>query len=227
MTLLLLLALSNFPPRSPQVLEVSISSTFLSAVSAYIGHLDPAVRRCGMLVAEEVAAKTGRALKFDVWDGVGDGREWARDVRRLLESSDVDAPDEVAVPAADAELPSSDPADKNDDDGADAHVPDSDDDSLVGYDSDDTSRSASPTPSELAAIRAEPSLAAARPRRPRRPVYLLDLAHMLQHTPKPEEAADHAERIEVALECAEELVRRKEGYGFELGALRVLGDAGR
>ncbi|EJD48220.1 hypothetical protein AURDEDRAFT_144155 [Auricularia subglabra TFB-10046 SS5] len=214
-TLLLLLAVSSFAPKSPPVLGLALSTSFINAVSVYIGHLDAAVRRCGMLVAEEVAARTGRALNFDGWDGKGEGREWARDVRKLVNSDTSSAP---------APEPEPEPAYERSGDCGHTHeslapvnAPDSDDESLVGYDSDDaSSRSSSPDAEQLDAIRREPSLAVAQRKKPRKPVYLLELAAMLQNNPKPEQADETADKMEVALQCAEDLIRRKEGFGLEL-----------
>ncbi|KZV98748.1 hypothetical protein EXIGLDRAFT_285525 [Exidia glandulosa HHB12029] len=216
MTLLLLLAVARFSHKDSELLHLARSSTFMAAIPVYIGHIDPSVRRCGLLVPEEVATRTGRKLKFEGLDE----DEWACAIRRLLEASDLDVDvDADEVSSTTVEPAAVEPASDDDEllSKADERVPDSDDDSLVGYDSDDaSSRGASPTLEELDEIAKDPSLAVGRPKRPRKPVYLLDLAKMLQETPKPEEAAEHADRIGVALQSAEELIRRKEGYGFEL-----------
>ena len=54
LTSLLLLNINQFPAPSPAH-ELALSPPFVRSISTYISHLDPSVRRCGMLVAEEVA----------------------------------------------------------------------------------------------------------------------------------------------------------------------------
>ena len=41
------------------------------------------MRRCGMLVAEEVAKATGKKLAFGDWEGEKDGKPWCRQIREL------------------------------------------------------------------------------------------------------------------------------------------------
>lgn len=121
--------------------------------------------------------------------------------------------------------------------------PDSDDDSLIGYASPSptSSRAPSPTPSELE----DPTL---RRRPIPRPVYLAELGAMLLDAPKNivevqpgagfpgfggskgrrgmgitggrggGDAEDEKSRVDMALEVGAELIRRKRGYGSELGA---------
>ena len=47
-----------------------------------------------------------------------------------------------------------------------------------------------------------------------RPVYLVDLGRLLKVD---KEGSEQAESIEIGLRCAAGLIRRKEGYGSELG----------
>ncbi len=47
-----------------------------------------------------------------------------------------------------------------------------------------------------------------------RPVYLVDLGWLLKFE---KEGSEQAESIDIALRCAAGLIRRKEGYGSELG----------
>ncbi|TDL16198.1 hypothetical protein BD410DRAFT_645182 [Rickenella mellea] len=182
-----------------------------------------------MLVAEYVAKRTGKKLDFGDWDGDSDGKPWARKVRALLESRDVEAVEaehdivrlEMQV---DAELPIENAGKmeanttvtsknmKEIQNSTDEH---DSDDSLTGYASDgDSSRSPSPTPSELAEIEKDPMLNVGK-KKVAKPVYLADLGGMLRSTAKPDDPQE-ADRIEVAITCAEELIRKKKGFGLEL-----------
>jgi len=180
-----------------------------------------------MLVAEELAARTGRKLAFPGWDGDGECREWCRAVRELITQRDIDAVDNAASvePSQDSvrsagaasHVDANEPIEVSDR-HADTRPPDSDDESLVGFDSDDESRSGSPDPEFLAEVAKDPSLSVGANKRPRHPVYLMELGSLLRDAPKPDKEDETADKVDVALECAEELIRRKEGFGFELGA---------
>jgi hypothetical protein len=78
--------------------------------------------------------------------------------------------------------------------------------------------SPSPTPSELAEIERDPTLRVGRTKIPR-PVYLAQLGEMIRGTSglKTDQENQEAEKIEIALDVAEELIRRRRGYGTELG----------
>lgn len=209
---------------------LSFSTEFISAVSMFISHLDPAVRRCGMLAAEIVAKHTGKSLNFEQWEGQGQGQEWARKVRALITGRDVDATEAVYdvarieldgnVEATASVVPSSTTTKKQSlvqvvNSGYDS------DDSLVGYASSPaSSRSPSPTPSDLDEIEKDATLRLGK-KRIQKPVYLADLGNMLRGSAKSDDA-EQADRIEVALNCAEELIRRKRYYGLELGEQLVL-----
>ncbi|CAA7267613.1 unnamed protein product [Cyclocybe aegerita] len=230
MTSLLLITVSYFPPSSQHVDVLVSMPSFIQAISMYISHLDPSVRRCGMLAAEDVARLCGKKLEFGGWgeqDAIG---VWARAVRELMKARDVDAKlevvqrekeeevEEVAAPAgkeglAVAEKPEPELATKAtfvEKDGYDS------DDSMTGYASPPSSRSASPTPSELAEIEKDPTLNVGVQKVPR-PVYLAQLGDLLRAPPKQGTKEPHeADKIEMALNCAEELVRKKSGYGSEL-----------
>ena len=180
-----------------------------------------------MLVAEEVARAAGKTLDFGGWEGDDPCRIWARRLRELLEQCDADAdevpekeevlstpptiqggieeiPEEAQLPTkTSVALPTS---------GYDS------DDSLTGYASPTSSRSASPTPSELAEIEKDPTLRVGAKKVPR-PVYLAQLGEMVRPTSGMQGGDEQiaATKMEVALEVAEELIRRKSGYGTELG----------
>ena len=180
-----------------------------------------------MLVAEEVARRTGKELDFKDWDGDDGGQLWARNVRQLLGGKDTDAEipddDEGRTPAVeeileeDAFEATSEPVKTSRPLCAPSEDPDSDD-SLTGYASPPSSRSPSPTPSELAEIEKDPTLHVGRTKISS-PVYLAQLSEMIRGPSglKTDQENQEADRIEIALKVAEELIRRKRGYGTELG----------
>ena len=185
---------------------------------------------------------SGKSLEFDVWDGDDHGKVWARTLRRLIQGRDVDtdlgtadakmapAPTSGVVNDAEVEefvLPAvqkaamvegveeSEPEKvqfKNTVQGYDS------DDSLAGYESPPSSRSASPSPSELEEIEKDPTLNVA-VKKVQRPVYLRQLGDLLRGTGQKAKSDEphEADKIEMALSCAEELIRRKRDYGTELG----------
>ena len=219
LTTLLLLTVSYFPPGAPALSALSMSPAFIAGVGAYISALDPAVRRCGMLAAEVVAARTEKTLSFGDWAGEEHGRPWARALREVLAARDVDADTDVLGSeaqgeAVEPETPAEEPAPVRAVLGTGAGY--DSDDSLTGYASPPSSRSASPTPSELDEIERDPTLRVGA-KKVARPVYLVQLGELVRGTQggAPEQEAD---RLEMALACGEALVRRKQGYGTELGA---------
>lgn len=177
-----------------------------------------------MLVAEVVAARCGKRLEFGGWEGASEGLEWARCMRGWTcdwiaegfhSRSDVEATadkgDEDTAPPLVTSPPSASPL-------APTPAPDSDDDSLQGYDSPVSSRSASPTPSELAEIEKDPTLRVGQPKPIARPVYLAQVVALLRAAgggTTDDEGVP--EKMEVVLMYTEELVRRKKGFGMELG----------
>jgi len=172
-----------------------------------------------MLVAEEVAQRSDRKLDFKIWDGDGEGKDWARHIRRLMDTRDIDSeipsppiakkpqPDhspEIPAPKASSRL---------------VHISnatDDSDDSLEGYgdSSDSSSRPPSPTMSELEEQERDATLRNPGKKRINNPVYLVDLGRLLKVE---KEGPEQAESIEIALRSAAGLIRRKEGYGHELG----------
>ncbi|THH06825.1 hypothetical protein EW145_g3819 [Phellinidium pouzarii] len=234
LTTLLLLSIAAIPPAAPTLQSLALSSKFISAISTYITHLDPAVRRCGMLAAEIVAQRTGKALDFQQWDGSGQGREWARGVRKLISDRDMDVEElqadvvrlevydagdfnetKVSTAKSDGDVTvSSKNAKKASILEVVEDVSDSDD-SLAGYASSSaSSRAPSPTPSEIDEIEKDPTINVGR-KKIQRPVYLVDLARLITGSTKPDDS-QNADRIEMALNSAEELIRRKKSFGFEL-----------
>jgi len=184
-----------------------------------------------MLVAEEVAGRTGRELDFKDWDGDDGGKSWARSVRQLLCEKDTDV--EIQDDDEEPELPIEDTPEVDDFEPAGEPVRPSrpsvvpsdghdSDDSLTGYASQPSSRSPSPTPSELAEIEKDPTIRVGQTKISR-PVYLAQLGEMIRGTSglKTGQENQEAEKIEIALNVAEELIRRRRGYGTELGWLFV------
>ncbi|KAG5644996.1 hypothetical protein DXG03_007273 [Asterophora parasitica] len=226
LTALLLLTISYLPPSSPNVQSLPFSPKFISGVGLYVGHHDPSVRRCGMLAAEVVAHRAGKKLDFKDWDGDDSGKPWARDIRELLMQRDLDA-DLTILAAEEKDNESSDAIEITAPGVEEAQIPratfstpatgyDSDD-SITGYASPPSSRSASPTPSELDDVEKDPTLNVGTKKVPR-PVYLAQLGDLLRNTGDNKSSDDphDADKIEMALNSAEELIRKKREYGTEL-----------
>lgn len=163
-----------------------------------------------MLGAEVIAALSGKSLNFEAWEGEGEGIEWAKKMRGLISKRDA---------GADLTTPLMEEHSQEDHDFKPpvhrvrivSNEGDSDDDSLVGYASSHPStRSPSPTPSE----QQDPTLLNPTKKKIQRPVYLLDLAALLKVQ---QEGNEQAESIEMALEVAPSLIRRKREFGLELG----------
>ncbi|KAK7043631.1 telomere binding protein [Paramarasmius palmivorus] len=208
-TLLLLLTTVHLPSSSLD------SSRFISAVSMYISQMDNSVRKCGMLVAEVIAERAGKKLDFGDWDG----DEWAKEARRLIREKDINL-DAEEVEAEEIELNATEEMPMIAEVSTKHSVTvDSDDESLAGYDSPPSSRSASPAPSELDEIAQDPSLGVGK-KKVARPVYLAQLGALLRGpiglTDGGTNASEEADKIDVALDVAEDLVRKKRAFGTEL-----------
>ncbi|KAH9056651.1 telomere length regulation protein-domain-containing protein [Lactarius vividus] len=223
LTLLFLATISYLPSSSATLRDLALSGPFIRSIGTYIGHLDPSVRRCGMLVAEEVAHRSGKELDFKDWDGADGGKPWARDVRHLLGHRDVD----VQIPGSSEELAIEEIVQEDAFEPLDgsSQIPQSSislsedydsDDSLIGY-AAPSSRSPSPTLSELAEVEKDPSLCVGKVKIAP-PVYLAQLGEMIRGTSglKTDQESQEVEKVEIALNVAEELIRRKRGYGTEL-----------
>ncbi|GLB35344.1 putative telomere length regulation protein [Lyophyllum shimeji] len=224
MTSLLLITISYYPPSSSSIQSLALSPAFISGIGLYIGHTDPSVRRCGMLAAEVVADRSGKKLNFGDWEGDDSGKPWAREIRELLKQRDADADlavleceegepvdvQEISAPGV-VQVPVLRPAVAEPVSGYDS------DDSITGYASPPSSRAASPTPSELEEIEKDPTLNVGVKKAPR-PVYLAQLGDLLRDTggTKPSDEPHEADKIEMALNYAEELIRKKRAYGTEL-----------
>jgi len=233
-TSLLLVSASYFDVESTLMRELAFNHSFIQGVGRYLAHQDSSVRHCGMLVAEEIARMSGKKLSFGGWDGDDSGKPWARALRELIRARDVDADVSLEAPASTSEDVEVDEVVSPDVRRAkvkeDAEEPtkarfksqpqgyDSDD-SLEGYESPPSSRSASPTPSELAEIEKDPSLNVNVKKVPK-PVYLKQLGDLLRPATGGKTSSDQpheADMLAMALNCAEELIRKKRDYGTELG----------
>lgn len=225
LTAILLLIISYFPASSHHTSGIAFEPSFITGIGHYISHMDKSVRTCGMLVAEVVAQRSLKKLDFGDWAGDEDGKLWAREIRALIVEKDADArvlP--TSSPRVGLELPAvSDVGSKHQETEEestslhDVHGHDSDD-SLSGYASPTSStRSVSPTPSELNEIERDPSLTV-RPKKPHRPVYLVQLGDMVRSAAgsAKNDASEQADKLELALSCGEALIRRKMNFGTEL-----------
>ena len=184
-----------------------------------------------MLVAEEVATLAGKKLDFGDWEGADPDRTWARSLRILIKGRDIDAEDiQPSVEkqqesrkwdeVSSMKVNSSDPAtSRHAIHVGNAAEPDSDDDSIRGYASEvDSDRAPSPTPSELEEIEKDSTLNVGIKKIPK-PVYLAQLGELVRSTNVGLKSAenDEPDKIEMALNCGEELIRRKRNFGMELG----------
>lgn len=209
----------------------------MQAIGTYISHLDASVRRCGMLVAEVIAQMTNKKLAFGEWEGDDSGKPWCRNMRELVKERDVDVDLDVLKDVSDNKAEATTSAEAETETAAAGdpaniesittpakatfvtpEVGYDSDDSLMGYASPPSSRSASPTPSELEEIEKDPTLNVGVKKVPR-PVYLAQLGDLIRGTgPKlGSDEPQEADKIEMALDCGEELIRKKKGYGTELG----------
>ncbi|KAF8876511.1 telomere length regulation protein-domain-containing protein [Gymnopilus junonius] len=230
-TLLFILTVSNFPPSSQYVQDLVSNPIFIKAISTYIAHFDPSIRRCGMLAAEVVAHLCGQKLDFGGWEeGDEHGKAWCRSLRQLVAARDVDAElggyeeqSDMGVATESQEIidPSAMANHKADktaieipfkqDSGYDS------DDSMTAYASPPSSRSSSPSSLDLAEIERDPTLNVG-VKRVAKPMYLPQLAELLRGSSSKigSDNPHEADMIDMALNSAEELIRKKRGYGTEL-----------
>ena len=184
-----------------------------------------------MLAAEVIAELCNKKLKFDDWDGDDSGKPWCRDIQQLLRARDVDAnvdtldSEEAFVVVEEVHTPLASKLASVDGNGLrSTFVPKSggydSDDSVTGYASPPSSRTSSPSPSELAEMEKDPTLNVGIKKVPC-PVYLAQLSSLFRGTGPKVSANDphEADKIEMALNTAEELIRKKRGYGTELGKI--------
>ncbi|KAG6337216.1 hypothetical protein ID866_1888 [Astraeus odoratus] len=221
-SILLLMSITYFPPSSPPVMNIALSPSFISAI-----------------VAEMVASQAGKRLDFGDWDGHEHGKDWARQTRQLCSQRDVDfepqcndqpishpleglSQNDVVQEAAAKATRLHSNVEGHGYPGAPkgvslAEIDYDSDDSLVGYASPPSTRSPSPTESELADIEKDPTLRVGVKKIPRL-VYLSQLGELVRGTSGlgSNEENQEAQKIEMAINVGEDLVRRKRDYGSEL-----------
>lgn len=166
-----------------------------------------------------------KKLDFGDWEGEDSGKSWARRMRQLLKRRDIESNmdnlegEDKGIESK--EISAHMPSDSREappgagspgiSDGYDS------DDSITGYASQGSSRSASPSPSDLAEIERDPTLNVGI-KKVARPVYLAQLGELLRSISQkfgPDDPHE-ADKVEMALNCAEELIRKKRNYGAEL-----------
>jgi telomere length regulation protein len=224
MTTLLLVTVSYLPSTSEKVQNLILSPSFVTAIGYYISHMDESIRLCGMLVAEVLSSLAEKVLAFDVWDGEDETRLWAHRVRELIKghanangtnvqgANIVDYEEEITQPEPQVQdiIPAASNQILLTDDGFDS------DDSMTGY-----APSLSPlaTSSELAEVEKEPVLSFGI-KRISRPLYLSQLGALLRSRDDNGQSGQSsaADNVEMALNSAEDLIRRKRDFGSELGA---------
>jgi telomere length regulation protein len=188
----------------------------------------------------------GGKLQFPGWDDDGDGQEWARQMRALLQARDADAtvisPLTSPKDSGDGQTEVAEPDSQTQSRSAAVpprvtiHERDSDsDDSLEGYASESPSSRApspplatplvGPKPSRIGnspsssrptieEINEDPTLLNPLQKKIQKPVYLLDLGRLLKVE---KEGNEQFESIQVALNTAASLIRKKARWGLELG----------
>ena len=184
-----------------------------------------------MLTAEVAATLAGKKLNFGDWGGGDADRVWARSLRTLIKERDIDPENTQPLveeqqeshkqdePSSVKVNPSSPATSRHATHVEGAAEPDSDDDSVQGYASEGGSnRAPSPTPSELEEIEKDPTLNVGVKKIPK-PVYLAQLGELVRSTNVGLKSAenDEPDKIEMALNCGEELIRRKRNFGMEVG----------
>jgi telomere length regulation protein len=194
-----------------------------------------------MLAAEIIAQRVDKKLNFGDWDGDDMGKPWARKIRLLIAARDVDGDIGIEDDAEEERAHLIDEAEAVGEteeistEGASYHTKNrmaaklktvslnvkagyDSDDSLTGYTSPSSSRSVSPTPSELEEFEQDPTVRVGIKKIPR-PVYLAQLGELVRSTSGVKSSDDNQEvdKIEMALSCGEELIRKKQDYGVELG----------
>lgn len=236
---LFLLLLRSFPPQALALQRVASSPQFLNGLMHYLSHPDRSIRYLGMLGAEVVSELTvppgAKKLDFGLWEGEEGHKVLARRLRGLkMDWAAVDAvtdpslgwqktstvattPPHMPSLEPSVEAPPSPPKERK---KARSKKPSTkivvlsdSDDSLTGYHSSSSvssTRSSSPTPSDLEEYVTDPTLYNAKKKKVPRPVYLSQLGELLG-------SRDDPEKLETGLKWGESLVRRKRGFGLELG----------
>lgn len=243
---LLLLTITALPLQHPAVVKLSTSPAFLNAISAHLGLMRPTQRFVGMLVAEIVSSRSVvpdgpvAALRFgDLWDGEEEERAVARQLRELTGRKLNGAGWQEDLRARWTASPSAPPMsrprsikkaplptttapkrplisiiDDPDDFRPFPLPPAPSNDYIESLSSADAGVYSTTMPS------ASNETATRRRGKLRAPVYIPELVAYLKGQPPEggkEQEDEIAQRIEMALREGEGLIRRKRGWGGELG----------
>lgn len=211
LTSLLLVATSYLPPASGFVQGIILSPAFLTAVGSYISHTERPVRLCGMLVAEILSSMGGKTLTFDVWEGNDEATLWAQRIRKLTGARTLDTGADARGSPTQHHVQLSSKTSTEEDPGFFATVDFDSDDSLTGYASPVSTRSISP---ELMEGEEEPY-----PnvfiKKVSVPTYLSQLIILLAGNGNDGDVTQ-AEKLEIALDSAENLIRSRKSFGTEM-----------
>ena len=242
--------ITALPLQHPAVVKLSKSPGFLSAISAHLGLLRPTQRFVGMLVAEIVSSRSVApdgpiaALNFgDIWDGIEeeravarslrelvgrklDGQGWQDDLRCRWTAITTHPVPTRAVPIKKAPVPTTTAPkrplisiiDVPDDLRPFPLPPAPSDDYIESLASADAGVYSTTMPS------ASNETATRRRGKLRAPVYIPELvAYLKGQAPEggKEQEDEVAQRIEMGLREGEGLIRRKKGWGGELGQSKL------
>lgn len=232
----LVLLIKALPRGHPALLKLSRSSSFLTSITHHLGALRPEIRMSGMFIAETVSKQTlapdgpVKPLDFsDIWEAGDDGSDVVAALRETLHDPadwlvqdwqvEADQVDQVDTQPKGAEVKTEEgiPSDRqatsasskiqvlSSDLAAEYSDYDSEEEpDLVPY-----NMPSGPISDDLKDLE-DPSAFTPQKKKVRPPVYLADLGQMLKSN-------EDAEKLKVALDEAEGLIRRKSGWGTELG----------
>jgi telomere length regulation protein len=210
---LILLFLSKSQNEDQLAKKVSCAPEFISSVGRYISHTDKFIRRCGLLVAEVVAKKSGRQLSFGGWEGEDISQLWAKSTEILIGASlHVFATPDTNPVDYNSQFDSSKVMSTPEDVTGDS------DDSMTGYASDASSTNSFPSPTEVSAMEKDTSLRSGLKKKVVKPVFISQLLDYLRITSaSSSDSQEVYEKVEIAMSSCEDLIRRKRNYGSELG----------
>lgn len=208
-----------------------MDSVLIHAVQAHLSALRPAIRLRGMLVAELFSARSGveKPLSFgeECWKGKGDGREACMALRTLAEAGPEAS--EQGWAFVEGDLPIQQPVASTSKVKLEAksaaksgklrseqkpkiEIISSSTPSTAFDDEEDLQPYEMPaSPTESLSDLDDPSVYTPAKKKPRPPVYIADLAAYLR-------SSEDADKVELGLQHAAALIRKKAGWGGELSA---------